>query len=194
MSLTKISGRRRTPRQLVGGKTVRRRGHVLAVALVAAGWTSARWPRGPPRSEGGGRRQGDGRRAGRADAHGVRVLGGRTFAGGFGDEEHPKITGGVYLLKGGKATKVPGSPPHVFGLAASGSTLYVSDGRQILAWSGWNGNSSRPRRSSRPARSASAASTACSRCRAASSTPASRSATARRPTTRTARRRTRTTS
>jgi hypothetical protein len=66
-------------------------------------------------------------------------LSGATFVGGFGDEEHPKITGGVYLLKGGKATKVAGSPPHVLGLASSGSTLYVSDGMQILAWSGWTG-------------------------------------------------------
>ena len=66
-------------------------------------------------------------------------LGGQTFVGGFGDEQHQKVTGGVYLLKGGKATKVPGSPAHVFGLTTSGSTLYVSDGRQILAWSGWNG-------------------------------------------------------
>ena len=67
-------------------------------------------------------------------------LGGESFAGGFGDEQHPKITGGVYLLKGGKAVKVAGSPAHVLGLATSGSTMYVSDGRQILAWSGWNGS------------------------------------------------------
>jgi glucose/arabinose dehydrogenase len=66
-------------------------------------------------------------------------LGGETFASGFGDEQHPKITGGVYLLKGGKATKLPGSPPHVMGLATSGSTLYLSTGMQIIAWSGWNG-------------------------------------------------------
>jgi hypothetical protein len=66
-------------------------------------------------------------------------LGGQTFVSGFGDEQHPKITGGVYLLKGGKATKIAGSPPHVLGLTTSGSTLYVSDGMQILAWSGWNG-------------------------------------------------------
>jgi glucose/arabinose dehydrogenase len=66
-------------------------------------------------------------------------LGGETFAAGFGDEEHPKITGGVYVLKGGKPIKIAGSPPHVFGLATSGSTLYVSSGNQILAWSGWNG-------------------------------------------------------
>ena len=67
-------------------------------------------------------------------------LGGQTFVGGFGDEQHPKITGGVYLLAGGKATKLPRSPAHVLGLASSGATLYVSDGRQILAWSGWNGS------------------------------------------------------
>jgi glucose/arabinose dehydrogenase len=66
-------------------------------------------------------------------------LGGQSFVAGFGDEEHPKVTGGVYLLKDGKALKIAGSPPHVFGLATSGSTLYVSDGGQILAWSGWNG-------------------------------------------------------
>jgi glucose/arabinose dehydrogenase len=67
-------------------------------------------------------------------------LGGETFAAGFGDEEHPKVTGGVYVLKGGKAAKLAGSPPHVFGLATSGSTLYLSTGNQILAWSGWNGS------------------------------------------------------
>jgi glucose/arabinose dehydrogenase len=66
-------------------------------------------------------------------------LGGQTFVAGFGDEEHPKVKGGIYVLKGGKAVRVPGSPPHVFGLAAAGSTLYVSDAAQILAWSGWNG-------------------------------------------------------
>jgi glucose/arabinose dehydrogenase len=66
-------------------------------------------------------------------------LGAETFVAGFGDEQHPKVTGGVYLLQGGKAVKLAGSPPHVFGLAASGSTLYVSTGNQILAWSGWNG-------------------------------------------------------
>ena len=45
----------------------------------------------------------------------------------------------MYLLKGGRAAKLPGSPAHVFGLATSGSTLFVSDGLQILAWSAWNG-------------------------------------------------------
>lgn len=66
-------------------------------------------------------------------------LGGETFVAGFGDEAHPKVTGGVYTFKGGKAVKVPGSPPHVFGLATSGSTLYLSIASKILAWSGWDG-------------------------------------------------------
>jgi glucose/arabinose dehydrogenase len=69
----------------------------------------------------------------------IAFLGGQTFVAGFGDEQNPKITGGVYLLKGGKAVKVPGSPPRVFGFAASGSTLYLSIASKILAWSGWNG-------------------------------------------------------
>ena len=46
------------------------------------------------------------------------------------------------MLKGGKPVKIPGSPAHVFGLAYSGGTLYVSGGARgggIYAWSGWNG-------------------------------------------------------
>ena len=74
----------------------------------------------------------------------IAFLGGETFVAGFGDEQHPKVTGGVYLLKGGKAVKLAGSPAHVFGLASAGGILYVSGGTssaddKILAWSGWNG-------------------------------------------------------
>ena len=79
-------------------------------------------------------------------AHGVPTptafafAGGTTFVSGFGDEQHPKVTGGVYVLHGGKAVRVPGSPPHVFGLAYASGTMYLSAGRAILAWSGWNGH------------------------------------------------------
>jgi glucose/arabinose dehydrogenase len=66
--------------------------------------------------------------------------GGQIFVAGFGDEQNQKITCGVYVLKAGKAVKLAGSPPHVFGLAYSGGTLYVSGGGKILAWSGWNGS------------------------------------------------------
>ena len=40
----------------------------------------------------------------------IAFLGGQTFVAGFGDEQHPKVTGGVYLLKGGKAVKVRRAP------------------------------------------------------------------------------------
>jgi hypothetical protein len=74
----------------------------------------------------------------------IAFLGARTFAAAFGDERNPKITGGVYVLKGGKAVKLAGSPAHVMGLAASGNTLYLSiispsKPSKILAWSNWDG-------------------------------------------------------
>jgi hypothetical protein len=67
---------------------------------------------------------------------------GHMFVAAFGDEEHPNVTGGVFVVAGGHATKLPGSPAHVFGLAwhAATGTLFISSGPQILAWSGWNGN------------------------------------------------------
>ena len=68
---------------------------------------------------------------------------GQIFVAGFGDERNPKVTGGVYVLKGGRPVKLHGSPPHVYGLAYSRGTLYVSGGRrgsQIRAWKGWNGS------------------------------------------------------
>jgi glucose/arabinose dehydrogenase len=67
------------------------------------------------------------------------VLAGRLFVGGYGDEHHPNVAGGVYILGGGKALRVPGSPPHVYGLAAAKNTLYLSTSQSLLAWSGWDG-------------------------------------------------------
>jgi glucose/arabinose dehydrogenase len=67
------------------------------------------------------------------------VAAGRVFVSGYGNEQNAKVAGGVYVLGGGKATRVPGSPAHVFGLAAGKGTLYLSSGKQILAWSGWDG-------------------------------------------------------
>jgi len=67
------------------------------------------------------------------------VLAGRLFAAGYGDEQKPDVLGGVYILGGGKAMRVPGSPQHVLGLAAAKNTLYLSTSRALLAWSGWNG-------------------------------------------------------
>jgi glucose/arabinose dehydrogenase len=69
---------------------------------------------------------------------------GRVFVAGFGDEQHPKVKGGVYLLEQGRAVRLPGSPAHVVGLAYRDGTLYVSEcgcgaPSRILAWRGWNG-------------------------------------------------------
>src|SRR3954451_19102328 len=66
------------------------------------------------------------------------VLGGHLFAAGYGDEKKPGVVGGVYLLRGGEAIRVPGSPRHVYGVAAAKNTLYVSTNQALLAMSGWN--------------------------------------------------------
>jgi glucose/arabinose dehydrogenase len=114
---------------------------VVAVVVTASAAVAAK-PKGPPPPK---------TAAGRAAtvvARGVPTPttfafgAGQIFVAGFGDEQNPKVTGGVYVLKAGKPVKLPGSPPHVFGLAYSNGTLYVSGGvrvGEILAWSGWNG-------------------------------------------------------
>jgi glucose/arabinose dehydrogenase len=67
------------------------------------------------------------------------LFAGRLFVAGYGDEHNADAVGGVYLLAGGKAIRVPGSPKHVFGLAVAKNTLYLSTSEALLAWSGWNG-------------------------------------------------------
>jgi glucose/arabinose dehydrogenase len=73
--------------------------------------------------------------------------GGSVFEGDGGSESGPP-NGGVFLLKNGVGTKIPGSPAFVAGLVWHKGTLYVSGGTptgpksatwQLLAWSGWNG-------------------------------------------------------
>jgi len=67
------------------------------------------------------------------------VFAGRLFVGAYGNEKNPKVAGGVYILGGGKAIRVPGSPSHVYGLAAAKNTLYLSTSQALLAWSDWDG-------------------------------------------------------
>jgi glucose/arabinose dehydrogenase len=67
------------------------------------------------------------------------VFAGRLFVAGYGAESNPDVVGGVYVLGGGKAIRVPGSPKHVYGLAAAKKTLYVSTSQALLALSGWDG-------------------------------------------------------
>src|SRR5215470_7546079 len=93
-----------------------------------------------------------GHRAVTVVAHGVptptefAVFAGRLFVAGYGEEHNPNVAGGVYILAGGKAIRVPGSPQHVFGLAAARNTLYLSTNQALLAWSGWNGTRFQRRR------------------------------------------------
>src|SRR6185436_20981557 len=54
------------------------------------------------------------------------VFAGRLFVAGYGAESNPDVVGGVYVLGGGKAVRVPGSPHHVYGLAAGKNALYLS--------------------------------------------------------------------
>ncbi|HEY2636303.1 MAG TPA: hypothetical protein VGI54_02860, partial [Solirubrobacteraceae bacterium] len=65
--------------------------------------------------------------------------GNTAFVGGFGDESNPSIQGGIFVLKGGKATLVPGTAGPVFGLAAHKGKLYSTSGKTLNVWSWWNG-------------------------------------------------------
>ena len=72
---------------------------------------------------------------------------GRVFVSGFGSEDG-KAPGGVYVLRGGKAVRIPGLPGSA-GLAWKNGTLYTTvapAGRQLVAWSGWNGSNFTKRR------------------------------------------------
>jgi hypothetical protein len=75
--------------------------------------------------------------------------GGTVFEGDGGDSSQKVPNGGVNVLKGGTATRLPSSLVFVAGLAWHKSALYISGGSvgatgvkwQILKWSGWNGTS-----------------------------------------------------
>ncbi|MBS1888262.1 MAG: hypothetical protein JSU06_13850 [Actinobacteria bacterium] len=64
---------------------------------------------------------------------------GSTVFAGSGPNEQSGGPGGLFTLAGGTATKVPNTPPIVFGLAWKSNKLYVSTGPTIVALSGWNG-------------------------------------------------------
>jgi glucose/arabinose dehydrogenase len=65
---------------------------------------------------------------------------GTVFVGAHSGQEgkHPP-RGGVFTFSGGKASLVPGTPRDVYGVTWKAGTLYVSSGRQIIAYAGWNG-------------------------------------------------------
>jgi glucose/arabinose dehydrogenase len=61
------------------------------------------------------------------------------FAAAGGSEEPGGPPGGVFLIKGGTATRVPGSPAAVFGIAWRKGKLYITTGPKLQVWTGWNG-------------------------------------------------------
>jgi glucose/arabinose dehydrogenase len=64
---------------------------------------------------------------------------GSTVFAGSGPNEQTNGPGGLFTLADGKATKVPNTPPIVFGLAWQSNKLYVSTGLSIVALEGWDG-------------------------------------------------------
>ena len=70
------------------------------------------------------------------------AFGMKTVFVGSGPAEGGNAPTGLFTVGGGgPATKVPGTPEVVFGLAWHEHELYVSDGPEILAFAGWNGTS-----------------------------------------------------
>ena len=64
---------------------------------------------------------------------------GSTVFAGSGPAEQGSAPTGLFTLANGTATKVPNTPPVVFGLAWHQRKLYVSTGPSIIAFSGWDG-------------------------------------------------------
>jgi glucose/arabinose dehydrogenase len=120
------------------GRFILKAAIAAAAAVVAAAGAAAKSPPPTPKAAGG--------RTVTIVARGVptptafAVLAGRVFVSGYGDEYNDKVLGGLYVLGGGKAVRVPGSPAHVNGIAPAGNgMLYLSTGPVILALSGWDG-------------------------------------------------------
>ena len=64
---------------------------------------------------------------------------GATVFAGSGPDESGKAQGGLFVVANGAATRVPNTPPVVFGLVWHKDTLYLSAGKQLFALTGWNG-------------------------------------------------------
>jgi glucose/arabinose dehydrogenase len=117
----------------------------VSAGAVAAGASAAGGPPPPKAANGAAVRQ---VAAGLGTPTSFAFGGGNTFEGDGGNSKSGPPNGGVFLLKGGTATKLAGSPQFVAGLAWRKGSLYVSGGSitgansskwQLFVWSGWNG-------------------------------------------------------
>jgi glucose/arabinose dehydrogenase len=64
---------------------------------------------------------------------------GQLFAAAGGSED-ATTSGGVFVVKHGRAQLLPGSPDHVFGITWHDGMLYISARRRLYAWGGFNGS------------------------------------------------------
>jgi glucose/arabinose dehydrogenase len=64
---------------------------------------------------------------------------GDTVFAGSGPVERGNAPTGLFTIANGKATKVPGTPKAVFGLAWHNDRLFVSAGNRIISYRGWDG-------------------------------------------------------
>jgi glucose/arabinose dehydrogenase len=64
---------------------------------------------------------------------------GDTVFAGSGPAEKGKAPTGLFTIANGTATKVPGTPRFVFGLAWHNGRLFVSSGNRIISYRGWDG-------------------------------------------------------
>ncbi|HMM48748.1 MAG TPA: hypothetical protein PKE32_03935 [Miltoncostaeaceae bacterium] len=69
----------------------------------------------------------------------IAVRGSTVFVGSAGNEQD-HTPGGVFAVRNGEATLVPGSEGFVMGVAWHRGLLYVSGGPTITTFSGWNGS------------------------------------------------------
>ena len=143
----KVAGvlRRRARRRALRGAAV----VLVAVGIgaTAVGGSTARAAGGPPSPSAAGGAAVEVVGTGVPTPTAFAFGGGHVFVSGFGSEDG-KTPGGVYVLRGGTAVRVPGLPGSA-GLAWKNGTLYTTvapNGRQLVAWSGWNGSTFTKRR------------------------------------------------
>jgi glucose/arabinose dehydrogenase len=128
------------------GRTAALAAASVVTAGVLANVASAAGPPPPPKGVGGAKVQqvAAGLQTPTSFAFGAGTL----FEGDGGSETAKPPNGGVFAIKHGTGTLIPGSPQFVAGLAWHKGALYVSGGSitgptsakwQILKWSGWNG-------------------------------------------------------
>jgi glucose/arabinose dehydrogenase len=119
---------------------------IVATGVAASAATAASGPPPPPKAVNGHKVTlvASGLKTPTSFAFGDGVV----FEGDGGADTSGPPNGGVFVLKGGTATEIPGSPGFVGGVTFHGGVLYVSGGTatsptnvswQLQAWSGWTG-------------------------------------------------------